>query len=440
MCSPRPCAPLNNVLQGLRDQLGETAKKQPKVREALKKAEEAMAAAEAATSKKAPRIPPPEHIQNVVEALNAVAKLGDIDDLALRSLTESINKPRFKEALALEGKTLEEIRGDEKLRKLFEEGYQEKPTLQRRAGKGEEFPRLTLDGDRVHIVGDLVLPTRVPVAPGALSSATALEAHLIEKSDAFRRYRAALETHVAGKPGGAKGSLIADELEALRREANEIVRGGGKVFVDDLRHAFHERTRKAAMDWIFAAGDASGAHGRFLLFTKDLNPAYLGSFGENFYIRLRDPKGDTLIRQPRLQEEGVDINRRPDIGQTGGEQTVGTKAGELGDIKATAVGLEQRSVEQIEQMLNAVHQKGGATASFGAGAKTQTAQFTSFRLVFLNPEGAVGSLTVLKRWLDDYPRLIVEIFDKNGVRHEIDNVAWKKLGPARFSELVKGMK
>jgi hypothetical protein len=425
LCSDPPCSPLRSVLANLRRRVEAGGAVRTEVRDALNRADAAIGRAEASIPREG-GMPTAQGLRDAVDSLADVSRVADLDDIAVRGLAAAVDKPEFARALRLEGKTLAEVRADPELSRIFDEGYTVSPNLQRKSGRLETWPRLVLDETtgRLRIVSDIVRPVRIEVEAAHLATARSLESFLESNSAAFRAYRDAIVTNGVPGHGGNARRLIEAELDALRREASDALHRGSTVYLDTLRHEFHDRTRNMVLDWIFTGSDAAQWHARFLTFTSGVNPAYLGSLGENFYVRLRAAAGDTLVRHPRLLDLPSDTGRIPDIAHLPEEDLVVMRPGELGDIKATGHGLEGRDIAQLEDMLNAVHREGGARARYG----DTEGSFNRFRLVFLNPEGAVGSAGTLARWLENYPRLTIEVFDSAGQRQLITAVEWQSMG------------
>jgi hypothetical protein len=83
------------------------------------------------------------------------------------------------------------------------------------------------------------------------------------------------------------------------------------------------------------------------------------------------------------------------------------------EVKSTAVGLEERDVVQINDMLGVCFDRGDVVLPDGS-----IRQVTAMRLVFSDVRGASGSAEPLAKWLRDYP-LTVEVFGSRGLRTEI---------------------
>ncbi|MEJ2454127.1 MAG: DUF4157 domain-containing protein [Candidatus Thiodiazotropha sp.] len=441
LCSNPPCQPLRRILTQFERHITAGGETTPQVTEALGRARSALSEAEAALPPGG-GLPPPNKVEAAVASLEHLARVADVEDVALRGLGEAVSKARFQDVFPMEGLTIDQVRADPHLRRIFDEGYTTQPRLQRKSGRMASFPRLLLDeGGTLRVVGDIVRPPRLQLEAQQLATKAALETHLADNSQAFRRYRdALLRERVPGRNGQTARELIDEQLEILRRQATESLAADRPVYLDNLRHSFHENTRDAVLDWIFAGGEMAQAHRRFLSFTRDLNPAYLGSFGERFYLRLRGAQGEAMLQHPRLLDSPGDVDRVPDFAHRPppSEDLVVTRPGELGDVKATAHGLEGRDIEQIGDMLESFRRNNGvARALIG----DQIQNFEHFRLVFLNPDGALGSLNQLQSWFQRYGYFSIEVFDLNGVSHHITRAQWRGAGRSRagLEALLRGL-
>ncbi|TVQ95026.1 MAG: hypothetical protein EA397_00010 [Deltaproteobacteria bacterium] len=401
LCSD--CAPLLPTLRFLRGRIKPDGEKSDKLAKLLATAE-----SEAQKLTRMAKDGPLDEAatRRVQEVLEQIATDGDV--ACLSRLTDVIaagRKANFDRAKHLEGLPLAQAQQDPLFLKHYVVTIDGQ--IKRNPGQAEDWPKLsrTEDGHvRFGSEGPAKLDLPTHDASGKALTLAQRREELARLSPAFKAYRDALIK-----------AQIMDRTEIDAQLAQVLGRTKHGDNVDTIRHAFHQRTKAKVLDHCFDGADAATSHRRVLALADDMPPSYRGSLTERWYVEYR--KRFPAEGEPPAALQAHPSMRKGDNPEMASDLRVpdhlDVRGKEIGEVKSTSKGLSTGEVARIKEQCEVILRQGYARVS----RQGNVVDAELYRLTFVDPRGALGSVTDIERLLTKYDFLKIEVFDAGGVKH-----------------------
>lgn len=312
--------------------------------------------------------------------------------------------PQYRTVARLEGRTFADIEGTPELKRIFDANYyrRQDQVIYRRDGKTGDVPLLRIESTNNGEPGRLrfadVRQSDPPI-PLPRVRAADVAVFLEEHSESWTEWKKALVSN----------DIMSEEEIAALIDRTMAGKDAPKT-VDRLKEALKDATRSKFVAHCFdGVDDAAASAQRLRSFVFELNPADQGSIAELWYCRYSEKylgrKIEPHVRMSPADNPGLESVRVPD--------NLHIEGRELGEVKSTRNGLNDHDTKQIEAMLGAIERRNGAIVVKNGAAH----RVDRLRVTFIDPKGAVESVGDLRDWLQQYPKLTIEVFDERGKLH-----------------------